>query len=325
VIPPFSGRRRPTPDDRGPRGYGLLHDDDLPAASADGGTRTATRGVDGDGSAPGPTADSPPTALSAAASDGLPYYRFGSGDRPLVVVPGANDAFVGADRRRAGGTLARATYRRFARDYDVWVVSRPDGLAPGTTTREMAADYARVVRHVGAPADVLGVSMGGLIAAHLAADAPALVDRLVCAVSGVRLGDDGRESVERWRDLAAAGRWRDLAIDTAGETYGAVRGWTYGATLAAVPDAALAPAVPTDPGVSFRACLDHDGADALDRVEAPTLVVGGADDALFPAPLQREAAARADADLELIRWTGHGAIEERKATFDRAVASFLDR
>lgn len=353
-------------------GYGVLTDDDLPAAAPDGGRAVGGPTTAPDGSGPhdaavgtggsaapsdspgpgsptvpdavdrpdsrtpgsrsaGPARGGPPdgraratAALSRATGDGLPYYRFGRGDRPLVVLPGANDAFAGETDLQTGGLLARELYGRFAADFDVWVVSRPRGLAGGTTTRGMAADVARLLRHLGPdPVDVLGISMGGLVATHLAADYPSLVDRLVLGATAARLGEDGRRTVERWREHAANGDWRALAVDTVDETYGRPRSWLYPPGLLGLPRAVLRPPNLTDPLVSFRATLDHDGTAALGAVDAPTLVVGGADDRLFPPALQREAASLAGGRAEVVEGTGHGVFEERKGAFDRTVASFL--
>jgi pimeloyl-ACP methyl ester carboxylesterase len=138
--------------------------------------------------------------------DRFPYARFGSGP-PVVVLPGM------ALRSPVPGRLLAAGYRQafkpLAADHTVSVIQRPRGLAPGTTTRDIAREYATVLADMG-PVDLIGMSTGGMIAQHLVIDRPDLVRTVSLVVTGTRLSDSGRRICERWRDLAAAGRWRRL-------------------------------------------------------------------------------------------------------------------
>ena len=256
-----------------------------------------------------------------------PYVRFGDGPRTLVVFAGLSDAFqpeVAA--RYLGLLLERYYYRLFADDYAVYLVSRRRNLPEGTTTREMADEYAELLETHGiAPADVLGVSLGGLIAQHLAVDRPDLVRRLVLGVSGRKVGEAGRRTLRRWADWADRGWWFDAYLDSIPVTYTGYRRWLYPPLIRIVGRLLLSePAAISDVAVSARACLDHDATDRLSGIEAPTLVIGGTEDHFFPAEIVRETAAEVpDSRLELIDGTGHGAFEERKRAFDKTVLAFL--
>lgn len=57
--------------------------------------------------------------------------------------------------------------------------------APPYSMREMAADAARVLQHLGSPAIVGGISLGGMISQHLAIHYPSLVSGLVLAATTV--------------------------------------------------------------------------------------------------------------------------------------------
>jgi pimeloyl-ACP methyl ester carboxylesterase len=252
-----------------------------------------------------------------------PYYRVGSGDRPLVVLPGLSDAFQGERPSRLAALALDRYYFRGYDDYAVYVVSRPRHLPDGQTTWEMADAYAEALADL-APVSVVGISMGGMIAQHLAADHPGLVERLVLAVSAARLGDDGRRILRRWRDWADAGLWFEAMLDSVPVAYTGWRRWLYPPLLRTVGHPlASDPADATDVVVSCQACLDHDAADRLPAVDAPTLVVGGTADRLFPPNLVEAAAdAVPAARLELLDG-GHGVYEERKPAFDATVKTFL--
>jgi pimeloyl-ACP methyl ester carboxylesterase len=256
--------------------------------------------------------------------DRLPYYRFGSGTDQLLVIPGLSDALRGDGPNRAIGEMLARRFRAYADDYTVWVVSRPSGLPAGSSTRDMAGGYATVLDAVGG-GDVVGLSLGGFVAQHLAADYPALVDRLVLGVSASRLGEEGRSIVSLWRRLAAEGRWGPLAADTARHTYVGWRAPAYAAALRVLGATALGrPGTPADVVVSCEACLDHDAGDRLAALAVPTMVVGGDRDDLFPVDLLRETAdTLPEGRLELIPGVGHGATEQTREAFDAAVGSFL--
>ena len=63
-------------------------------------------------------------------------------------------------------------FARYLEDYTVYLVSRPRGLPEGYTAGESATTHVRILESVTAPADVLGISMGGMIALELAKDRP---------------------------------------------------------------------------------------------------------------------------------------------------------
>ena len=255
----------------------------------------------------------------------FPYHRVGDGDRRLLVVPGLSDALGPQGPSRATAEwFARRFYADLTDVFDVWVVSRPRGMPEEYTTRDVAGEYASLLDRTG-PASVLGLSMGGLIAQHLAADYPDLVDKLVLGVSGHRLGDEGRRAVRRWRDWAEAGEWLELALDATAATYAGYRRLLYPPLLRAANGvASLEPENPADAVTSCRACLGHDAEDELDAVDAPTLVLGGAADRLFPESVLRKTTREIpDAKLGLLGGVGHGAPEERRGAFNRAVRSFL--
>jgi pimeloyl-ACP methyl ester carboxylesterase len=268
------------------------------------------------------------TADRGYLAGGHPYYQVGRGDRPLVVLPGLSDAFAPGDPSLATAVLLdRGSYRAYRETFTVYVVGRPRGLAEGTTTRDMAAAYADLLGAFDGPIPLVGVSMGGLVAQHLAADRPELVDRLVLSVSACRLGERGRRILGRWRDWAADGEWariqRDAVAVTSGDRRRGLLAPAVGAIGRALP---LDPGYPEDVVVSAQACLDHDATDRLGAIEAPTLVLGGDEDAFFPADLlERTARDVPDGRLKLFAGVGHDAVAARRREFDESVRAFLGR
>ena len=256
-----------------------------------------------------------------------PCVRFGSGDRPLVIFTGLSDAFQPETTSSFFSLLLRRYYYRFFGDeFTVRVVGRRRGLPEGATTRELAAEYADLLEATNfTPTNVLGVSLGGQIAQHLAADHPELVRKLVVGVAGSRVGERGKRTLRRWADWADRGWWFDVYLDTVPVTYAGYRRWLYPPLIRTVGRPLLKePAEISDVAVSCRAMAAHDATDTLSEIEAPTLVIGGAEDHFFPESVLRETAAEiSDARLELFAGVGRGAFEERKRAFDRTVQAFL--
>ena len=114
----------------------------------------------------------------------MDYIRFGTGAKTLILLPGLGD---GLQTVRGLALPMALLYRVFMKEYTVYSFSRRRDLPDGHTTRDMARDQKQAMDALGIPAaDVVGVSMGGMIAQHLAADYPEMVGKLVLVVTSVR-------------------------------------------------------------------------------------------------------------------------------------------
>ena len=84
---------------------------------------------------------------------------------------------------------------------------------------------------------------------------------------------------------------------------------------------------PTDAyGRQLAACLTFDFYDRLPRIQAPTLVINGEDDALIPSENSRIMAERIpDAELVLFPKTGHLYFDELPEESAKIVTGFLLR
>ena len=252
----------------------------------------------------------------------IPYYRAGDGPRTLVVLPGLSDAFAGRPNRATAEYLARVTYAGLTDEFTVWTVGRPKRLDAETTTRELAGSAATALDELDG-GHVVGHSMGGLLAQHLAGDYPDLVDRLVLASSAAHVGDAGRAILEDWQTWARTDAWGNLYAASARESHTGWRRRAYPPLLRAA-GSLLSPPYPGDVEASIRACLDHDASDRLPDLTTPTLVVGGDEDRLFPPALLRETKAMLpDATLAVLSNTGHAAVSERPKTVNRLLSRFL--
>lgn len=259
--------------------------------------------------------------------DRLPYVRVGDGPRTLVVVPGVDDAMFDGDYPVAAGWFVRAYFSRFLDDHTVYVLSRPRGLADGTTIADMADDYARALDERLGAADVLGISMGGFVGLELCLRHPELVERLALANSGCRMAESALTVVDRFLEYAREDDWAWIRAELAAASFTDFRAVTYPPFVLSVGRLALPrPADPDDVRISLEAIREFDVTDRLGDVSSPTLVFGGAADPYFPEPvLEATAAGIPDAELAAIPGAKHGAFHERKPEFDDRLAALLDR
>ena len=250
----------------------------------------------------------------------MDYIRFGTGDKILVILPGLGDGLQTVN----GTALPMAfMYRMFAAEFTVYAFSRKNAIAPGYTTRDMARDLAEAMDILDIrKADILGVSMGGMIAQHLAIDYPEKIRKLILTVTAARPNPVLTESVTEWTALAKKGDHGALMDSNLRRIYSAAyyrkNGW-----MAPLVGKLTKPASYDRFFLQADACMKHDAYENLHRIQAPTLVIGGEKDIVLGPEAAAEIAERIPgAELRLYEQWGHGLYEEEKG-FNRAVMDFL--
>ena len=254
----------------------------------------------------------------------FPYVRAGDGPENLMILPGIT--LQNEPPSRLDAWTYRLGFGRFARGHTVYVVKRKRGMPPGYTTRDMAADYGRVLEQELGPSHVMGFSTGGSIAQYVALDRPELVGNLVLVVTASRMSEAGRETCERWQRLARERRWRDLRADMASATVTSETNKRLAGTFMKVLGGLMlgTPSDPSDFLATLEADLGHDTTARLPELSAPTLIIGGGDDPFFPEPLLRETAGKIpDAELRVYEGVGHGVPKERKRRYEDDALAFL--
>jgi pimeloyl-ACP methyl ester carboxylesterase len=176
---------------------------------------------------------------------------------------------------------------------------------PGTLP-ELASLIADWIASLGrGPADVVGLSFGGMVAQHLALNHPGAVRTLALLDTSPAFGFDGVTTPEAWLatrvnpspEAAAPDTDRVIAALVGPDCPAEVRDGAA-AIMREVPAATLA--------ASCRALVAHDTRDALHRVAAPALVMVGAEDTETPPSYARAIADRIPgARLVVIPKAGH--------------------
>jgi 3-oxoadipate enol-lactonase len=187
------------------------------------------------------------------------------------------------------------------------------------TVAELAADAAQVLDEAGVErANVLGTSLGGMVAQELALTAPERVDRLVlaCTTPG---GPEAFPMPERTVQLMTSGATLRQFVENA---------------LAPGPDPELvdrilrhreATAQPLDAwSAQAAAGATFDALGRIARVEAPTLILHGTEDAVVDSRNSSLLASRIpDSRVELFPGGGHLFFWEQPDRFVDVVTEFL--
>jgi len=196
---------------------------------------------------------------------------------------------------------------------------------------ELAADAARLLDALDVPsAHVLGISMGGMIAQELAIRFPERVRGLVL---GATTPGGPRALRPGSRELTALGAAAGGGLRGPGRPW--LASWLFSpAFLREQPSRARellehfdrhrAPAH----GVVAQlwASICHDTLSRLDRIQAPTLVMHGAQDAMAPVGNARLLAERIpDAELAVVPNAGHAYLLERPELSLELLTDWLDR
>ncbi|HEX4920620.1 MAG TPA: alpha/beta hydrolase, partial [Candidatus Bathyarchaeia archaeon] len=253
--------------------------------------------------------------------NGLPYSRAGSGPRTLVVFEG--QAF---ENKPMPSLMVAGLYRFLEQDYTIYSVNRKPGLPSGYTMQNMADDYATMIREeFGGPVDVIGVSTGGSIAQHVAADLPDLVRKLVLHSTAHTLGEAGKAVQWRIGELVRQGRRREvcttmlgLMLPSAGikRDVGRLAVWVAGFIMPLILPKDL-----SDLAITIEAEDKLHFKDRLSEITASTLVVAGDKDPFYSETLFRETAEGIpNARLILYQGMGHPAHGKH---FRQDVLAFL--
>lgn len=206
------------------------------------------------------------------------------------------------------------------------------GSPPLPATVGLAGYADAVAACLPGPVDVVGHSLGGVVALRLAERRPELVRRLVlAAAAGITSSTRVSQLVIALAGIVQPGR-------RAGRHVGAIarsrrlRRLVFGSFLVAEPDLLTERAVHgllrgsrmhTDVLGSGLALAADDPRQSLDRVRAPVLVLWGARDLQVPVEDGFAYARRLHAPIRVIADCGHLLVVERPEVCARAVLEFL--
>ncbi len=240
----------------------------------------------------------------------MEYFKFGNGDRILVILPGLSiQSVMGAkDAVEEGFQITKD-------DFTTYVFDRKKTLPDDYSIYDMADDTAAAIKELGFESVyVIGASQGGMIALALAVRYPGLVRKAVlCSTSShVRPSQSG--VILKWIELAQKKMKYELYQEYAKQIYPDYVYEQYKDYYAdiskAVTDEELERFV-----ILARSIPEFNITDELKKIECPVLALGAFDDSVLDSDATMEIAENLDhrPDFALYMYTGYG-----HAAFDTA-------
>ena len=249
------------------------------------------------------------------------YVTFGTGNQPLVIIPGLGD---GLQTVKGMAMPFSITYRILADRYKIYVFSRINELRQGYTTRDMAADVAEAMEVLTITSTyVMGISQGGMIAQWLAVDFPERVQRLILAVTTAKPSQLARERIENWQKLSQSGNFKHLMLDIAQHSYTqkSYQKWRLLYNVMGI-FGRIKDKQRID--IQSVSCLKHDSLDFLEKINCPTLIIGAEkDDVLGVDGSLGLHQHIKDSQLTILPECGHALYEQNK-DFQKRVLVFLE-
>ncbi len=271
------------------------------------------------------------TQFLQAGSETYAYRRFGrAADRPLLCLQHFTGTLDNWDPA-VTDPLAREQEMIL---FDSAGVGRSTGRVP-TTIADMAGHAMAFLDGLGvASCDVLGFSLGGMVAQQLAQDRPSIIRRMILAGTAPRGGDDimhlEKPSLARHLgDPTLTGYAVLQKIFFAPTASSQAAGATFVERLSQRKedlDTPSGPAVAAAQIAAFREWEQSRGTRFADLVgiHQPTLVVNGIHDEMIPVSNSyRLSENLPNAMLLVYPDSGHGSISQFHESFPRQAAAFL--
>lgn len=148
----------------------------------------------------------------------MDYFKFGKGERTLVILPGLNTTSV-----MPNAEAVSRTYKALADDFTIYLFDRRKGVLPSVyTVKDMAEDTAKAFIKVGLyNVDIFGASQGGMIAMTMAINNPELVHALIIGSSTAKIDKEDFAIFDNWIKLAKEERTEELYLTFAKDLFSA--------------------------------------------------------------------------------------------------------
>lgn len=252
----------------------------------------------------------------------IDYITFGTGRKNLILIPGLGD---GLKTVKGTAHIMALAYKKYAKEYKVFVFSRTNTLKENESIKGMAETQVKAMKSLGIKiADIIGVSQGGMIAQCIAIDYPEIVNKLILTVTLSRQNSIEKNMVTRWIDMAKAGDYKNLFIDTMENSYTEKYLKKY-RMLYPILVKFSRPKSLDRFIIQANAILKHNTYEELGKIKCPVLIIGAENDRIVGPEASKEIAGKIEnGELLIYKGFGHSVYEEAKDFNDR-VLEFLSR
>ena len=206
----------------------------------------------------------------------MDYFKFGKGEKTLVILPGLSVQSV-----MMSAKAIEKAYGLLESDFTVYVFDRRKELPPVYSIDEMAADTAEATAAAGLKrVNIFGASQGAMMAMKIAANHPELVEKLVLASAAEKLTDKSTPIFEEWIRLAKEEDAEKLYLSFGAAIYPdnvfeSLRELLVEAAKSVTKEELKRFVILADAAKNFDASRE------LESIACPTLIAGDKDDRIF--------------------------------------------
>ena len=249
------------------------------------------------------------TPTYGITGNNIPFARFGNGEKSLLLWSGGPGNII---PRGMGMNRFTQGLLPLMDEYTITLLTRKSGLSHGYTTRDMSEDYAELISSEfnGRVDMIIGVSYGGIIVQHFAADHPEMCEYIVIFMAAHKIDPQGAQLDYRFAEQLNQNKPRQAyALISQMIAPNRLMGVIYKGLMYLVAPSMLGDdnteTFRQDVLIEAQAEIDHDARDALQRIQVPVLVLGGEEDKYFPVEYFRETAEMIP-NATLITYPGRG-------------------
>ena len=235
----------------------------------------------------------------------MKYFKFGSGSKTLVIIPGLSVKSV----MDFADSVSEA-YNIFADEFTVYVFDRVSNPKENYTIYDMADDTIKAFDSLGIKdAYIISVSQGAMIAQVLASRRPDLVKKLVLGSSASRIPESSVKIFSEWTRLAHEGNIEALNKSFAGHVYSEKFFAKYReAILAANRDITSSELERFIIFADSMKGMNLSG--ELENIKCPVLVIADSNDKIFDVSESKFIAEKLNCEIFIYHDYGHAVYDE---------------
>ena len=251
----------------------------------------------------------------------MEYFKFGEGDKPLVIIPG-----LGIQSVMCFADAVADAYRLLTEDYTIYVFERRNELPQSFSVFDTARDTAEAIRAIGlGRVSILGASYGGMASMAASIRYPELVDKMILASTSACVTEEEFKTVDSWISLAKEENAEKLYLAFGEALYPKE---IYEKSKDVLIDAAKA--VTKEDLERFITLAEgikgFDVTDDLNLIKCPVFVIGDRQDRVFGAAATENIARymKKRSDFKFYMYDGYGhAVYDTAPDFKERILNFL--
>lgn len=250
----------------------------------------------------------------------MDYLHFGNGEgRKLVILPG-----VALKSVMSSAEAIVSAYQTLAEDYDIYLFDHIRKEPEGYSIKDMADDTVSALKQLGLDhVNIMGVSMGGMVAQTITLNNPEMVDSLILCSTASKISDSYKDVFENWIRLAHEKDLKGLMESFGEKVYTPSFYEQYKDIIISSGEGT------TDTDyqnfiTSVSAVKGFNVYDELEKIKCPVLVLGAGLDQVLGVEGSLDIADKLNCEYYIYEDHGHGVYDEAPDYLTR-IKAFFDK